>query len=108
MRQVARPLLVVWTVGLLLVPAAQALACPFCAQGAGRYGPGFSLLIGMMLLLPFAAVGLVLRQVLRTEEPVPATAGATLAPGLPTRGVTRGLTQVFTQPSAQLFEGDLK
>lgn len=67
----ARCSAVVLVFGLVLVPALQALACPFCSQGAGRYGQGFSWLVLMMLVLPFALVGFVLRQILKVESSTP-------------------------------------
>lgn len=83
---------------LPLLPARSALACAFCAQAQGPKSSGMTLLIGMMLVLPFFLVGLVVRQVMKTEEP-PLAADS---PGLERLAADR-----FSL-SVDRFKGDLR
>ena len=62
-----RWLLTFFVVGLVLAIAGDAMACPYCA-GRDEGGMGATLVVGAMMIVPFAVVGVVWPIVTREEE----------------------------------------
>ena len=62
-----RWLLAFFVVGLVLAIAGDAMACPYCA-GRDEGGMGATLVVGAMMIVPFAVVGIVWPIVTREEE----------------------------------------
>ncbi|MBD90524.1 MAG: hypothetical protein CL940_09315 [Deltaproteobacteria bacterium] len=62
-----RWLLAFFVVGVVLAIAGDAMACPYCA-GRDEGGMGATLVVGAMMIVPFAVVGVVWPIVTREEE----------------------------------------
>lgn len=62
-----RWLLAFFVVGMVLAIAGDAMACPYCA-GRDEGGMGATLVVGAMMIVPFAVVGVVWPIVTREEE----------------------------------------
>ena len=60
-------LLAMVVVGMVLAVAGDAMACPYCA-GRDEGGIGATLVVGAMMIVPFAVVGVVWPIVTREEE----------------------------------------
>ena len=60
-------LLAFLVVGVALAVAGDAMACPYCA-GQDEGGIGATLVVGAMMIVPFAVVGVVWPIVTREEE----------------------------------------
>jgi hypothetical protein len=60
-------LLALFVVGVALALAGDAMACPYCA-GQDEGGIGATLVVGAMMIVPFAVIGVVWPIVTREEE----------------------------------------
>ena len=60
-------LLALLVVGLVIAVAGDAMACPYCA-GRDEGGISSTLVVGAMMIVPFAVVGVVWPIVTREEE----------------------------------------